>query len=70
MYVGTYNSNSQLASECIVAEPELSQVHEVAELLGQLSCEKVEMSANTEHTFAGHTTRLGTDCCTGRARSN
>ena len=40
MFVGTYNSNSQLALECIVAEPELSQIHEVAELLGQFSSKK------------------------------
>ena len=45
--------NIQLTLESILLEPELSQVHEVAELLGQLSCEKVETSANTQRMYAG-----------------
>ena len=38
--------NIQLACERILSQNELDQIDEVAELLGHLSCQKVEMLAN------------------------
>ena len=45
MYDGTY----KLALELIISQVELSQIDEVAELLGQFTCKKkVKMSANAQ----------------------
>ena len=43
----------QLASELIVEQVEIGQIDEAAELLGQFSCKKSEMSANTQRMYVG-----------------
>ena len=43
----------QLAFQLVVAYVEKFQIYEFAELLGQFSCKRVEMSANTQRMYVG-----------------
>ena len=66
-YTGTYNRTC----EAILLQLEHLQIDELAELLGQLSCNtQVNVSKRTNACMLEHTTRLGTYCGPAGAWSN